>query len=604
MNTEILTRSQIPTTQTWDLSDLFRDFDHWEQELSKLPAPSALESTLIEKFKGKLKLNSQTLYDCLQFRDNLFRKLENLMVYAHLRQTEDVEDQISNEKCGKIDNLMAALSSQFAFIEPEILTIPNLTEWISSEPLNTYSFFLKEILRKKSRILSEKEENLLARLSVPLNLYDNIHSKWNNADLQFNPAKDSHGKEHLVSNSRYSLNMESPDRTLRQNTFQSYYSEIIKWRNTITENYYGNMIGQSTIAQIRGFEGALEASLFDDDIPVSLYDNLIATVRKNLSSLHKSMTLRKKILNISAVEPFDRGVSLYTQPQEPKFSWEEGCALVLAAIKPLGEEYVSIAKKGLTIDRWVDRAENKGKRSGAFSWGTYDSRPYMMQSWTGTLGDIFTLAHELGHSMHSFYSHKNQPYHTANYTIFVAEVASTLNESLLADYILNQHGDESLSKMVVSQMIENFEGTVLRQVLFATFEREAARIADCGDVFTPQNLEDFYFGLNTEWYGKDSLISPLSRVEWMRIPHFYSPFYVYKYATSYCASLSLAEKLKINLNAGQDSIFKLLKAGGSKPSLDILKSSGVDLTTSTPIENAFSNYEQNIVRAQKLFLGE
>ena len=227
----------------------------------------------------------------------------------------------------------------------------------------------------------------------------------------------------------------------------------------------------------------------------------------------------------------------------------------------------------------------------------------MMQSWTGTLGDVFTLAHELGHSMHSFYSHKNQPYHTGNYTIFVAEVASTLNESLLADYILNERGDKELSKMVISQMIENFEGTVLRQVLFATFEKEAARISDEGSVFTPQHLEDFYFNLNKEWYGDSCHFPELSKVEWMRIPHFYSAFYVYKYATSYCASLCLAEKLKNNLKAGQESIFNLLKAGGSLSSLDILKASGIDMLSSKPIENSFSNYEQNLEQAQKLFLG-
>ncbi len=602
MTNQILSRSEINEEETWNLKDLFLDFNDWEAHICKLPSDKNLEQELQQKFKGKLNQSPEILFQCLQYRDSLSRKLENLYVYAHLRQTEDVENALSSEKCGKIDNTMSLLSSKFSFMEPEILTIPNLSDWIIKEPLKSYAYKLSELLRKKAHILSEKEEALLSRLSVPLSVYDNIHSKWNNADLKFANANDKNGEEHSVTNSRYGLNLQSQDRTLRENTFNSYYSEICKWRNTITENYYGNMIAGSTLASIRNFGGFLESSLFEDDIPVSLYDNLIKTIRNNLDLLHRSMKLRKKILKIDAVAPYDRYASLFTQEKEPKISWEEGYKLVLEAIKPLGEEYVSIAKKGLTTDRWVDRAENKGKRSGAFSWGTYDSRPYMMQSWTGTLGDVYTLAHELGHSMHSYYSHHNQEYQNSSYTIFVAEVASTLNEALLTEHILTNLANTDLAKMVVSESIENFEGTVLRQVLFATFEKEAARISDSGEVFTPDNLEEFYLNLNKEWYSEESSCFPeFNKYEWMRIPHFYSAFYVYKYATSYCASLSLAEKLKNNPKQTQEHIFSFLKAGGSKPSLEILKQAGVDLLSADPIQNAFISYKRNIERAEKVF---
>lgn len=601
MKEEIISRSQVPESQTWDLSDLFSNFENWEKNLSELPSDKNLELILAERFKGKLSQSPDILYECLKYRDNISKKIENLYVYANLKLSEDVENGESNEKCGKIDNLMSLLTSKFSFLEPEILSIPNLKEWITKAPLNEYSFPLSEILRKKKRTLSEKEEILLARLSVPLGVYDNIHSKWNNADLKFLPAKDKNGKEHPVSNSRYSLNMQSQDRTLRQNTFQNYYSEICKWRNTITENYYGNMITGSTIASIRNFNGFLEASLFEDDIPVSLYDNLIETVKKNIAALHKSISLRKTVLKLDAVAPYDRAVSLYIQEKEPVFTWEEGCKLVLDSLAPLGEEYIAIAQKGLTSERWVDRAENKGKRSGAFSWGTFESRPYMLQSWTGTLGDVYTLAHELGHSMHSYYSHKNQPYQTSNYTIFVAEVASTLNEALLTDYILKTQANTNLAKMVLSESLENFEGTVLRQVLFAAFEKEAARISDKGEVFTPDALEEYYLNLNKEWYGNDAIYPDFCKNEWMRIPHFYSAFYVYKYATSYCASLSLLEKLKENPTQGKENIFKLLKAGGSKPSLEILKDAGVDFLSPQPIENAFANYRKNLEKAAAVF---
>jgi oligoendopeptidase F len=465
-----------------------------------------------------------------------------------------------------------------------------------------YRFKLEETLRFKNHILSEKEEAILSQMGVALRVFDDIHSKWNNADLKFNPVLDSEGKEHIVSNSRLSLNMQSHDRVLRENTFNSFYTEISKWRNTITSNYYGNMISGSTYAKIKKYISFIESRLFDDDIPLSLYENLIAAIRNNLDSLHYSMGLRKKILKIDKVAPYDRYVSLFKSETLPKFSWEEGRDLVLSAIAPLGEEYVSIARKGLTTDRWIDRAENEGKRSGAFSWGTYDSRPYMLQTWNNTIGDVYTLAHELGHSMHSYYSHKFQPYHYGSYTIFVAEVASTLNEALLTDYILEKYANTDLAKSVLSEAIGNFEGTVLRQTLFASFEKEAASIVDSGEVFTPDRMDEIYFNLVKDWYGEHSAYPEFIKHEWMRIPHFYSPFYVYKYATSYCASLSLSQSLKKNPESTREKIFSFLKSGGSKPSLEILKLAGVDLLEPTAINNAFLDYRQNVKKGEELFL--
>lgn len=595
-------RKEVPPQETWDLSDLFSDFKSWYKVFATLPSTEELEAELNHKYRGRLAQSPQTLFSCLQFKDDLTRKLENLYVYANLRSAENVGDTEANEACGKIENKMAALLALFAFLDPEILTIAKLSEWIESEPLKAHSYRLSELIRHKPHILSEKEEAILAKLQVPLGVFDDIHSKWNNVDLKFSPAKDSQGKEHLVSNSRYSLNLQSYDRTLRTNTFNSYYSEISKWRHTICANYYGNMISGSTQAHVKNFSSFLECELFHDAIPVSLYDNLVANVRKNLPLLQRSMELRKKVLKIDNVFPYDRYVSLYKSETELKFSWEEGRDLVLEAIAPLGAEYVDIAKKGLTTERWIDRAENEGKRSGAFSWGTYDSRPYMLQTWTGTLSDVYTLAHELGHSMHSYLSHKNQPYHTASYTIFVAEVASTLNEALLTEHILKNKPNSDVAKSVISESLENFEGTVLRQVLFATFEREAAKIADQGEVFTPDALEALYLGLNREWYGAGALTTPdYVKHEWMRIPHFYNAFYVYKYATSYCASLALAKYLKDDPNTGTKLIFSLLKAGGSKPSLQILKDANVDFSTSKPVDDAFLNYRHNIERAEKAF---
>ncbi|WP_161597512.1 oligoendopeptidase F [Fluviispira multicolorata] len=598
---KIKKRNEVKTEETWNLSDLFKDFKHWSNEFNNLPNEESLEKLVEDKYKSKLSSSPELIYECIKFKDDLNHRLENLFVYASLRNTEDVANKESNEAVGKIEIKLSGLMAKFSFLEPELLNIKQLTDWLKKEPLNTYQFRLEELIRKKAHILTEQEENILARISVSLNMFDEIHGKWNNADLKFLPALDSNNKEHLVSNSRYSLNLQSKDRELRRNTFNSYFSEISKWRNTITSNYYGNMLTGSTIAKIRKFSGFLEAELFDDNIPTSLYDGLIKSIKNNIDLLHQSMKLRKKLLKIDAVNPFDRSVSLYESKEEITFSWEEGRDLVLKAITPLGEEYVAVATQGLTIDRWVDRAENEGKRSGAFSWGTYSSRPYMLQSWTGTLSDVYTLAHELGHSMHSYYSNKNQPYHNSGYTIFVAEVASTLNEALLSDYILTHMQDSELAKSVLSENLENFEGTVLRQCLFAAFEREASLIADKEEAFTPDTLEEIYMNLNKFWYGDECNYPEFIRYGWMTIPHFYSAFYVYKYATSYCASLALAENLRKDKNQTREDIFRFLKAGGSKPPLEILKDAGIDFLNSDPVGNAFANYKRNIELAEKTF---
>ncbi len=600
---KIVKRAEVNSEETWNLDDLYKDFTDWKKTYESLPSNSELE-TQISKFKGKLHTSADLLCKCIEFKNDLRRTIENLYVYANLRSAEDVANKEVNEFCGKISNKMSELFSQFSFFEPEVLKISDLTKWIEEKPLNTYKYGLSELLRLKKHVLSEAEESLLSRLGVPLQMFDEIHSKWNNVDLKFPDALDAEGKNHIVSNSRYSLNLHSFDRTLRENTFVSYYTEVAKWRQTIAANYYGNMSTGSIVANVRSFKSFLESELHGDDIPVSVYDNLVETVRKNLNLCHKSMKLRKKVLGVSGVAPYDRYVSLFKTEKQPKFTWEEGRDLVLKAIEPLGEEYVGIAKAGLTNERWLDRAENDGKRSGAFSWGTYDSRPYMLQSWTGSLSDVYTLAHELGHSMHSYYSHKNQPYHTGSYTIFVAEVASTLNEALLTHYILTQMPEDDLAKFVISETLGNFEGTVLRQTLFAKFEKEASAVADAGEMYTPDLLEKMYMKLTQEWYGEDADHHEFIKHEWMRIPHFYSPFYVYKYATSYCASQALYNYLMDDAEDGRKKIFALLKAGGSKSSLDILKESGVDFldnSDANPVVCAFKTYQKNIERAEQMF---
>lgn len=601
MTISIPPRHLVPLEKTWDLSDLFSDFQDWKRHFDALPKSDEVDDHLSRLFKGKLSQSPQLVFDVLAYRDTLSRRLVNLYVYAHLRNTEDVGASESTVNLGKISNAYSALMSHFAFIDPELLAIDELAEWKDKEPLSVYQFELSELLRGKKHVLGPQEERLLARLAPCLGRSSDVFSKWNDVDMQFEDVKDERGELHPLSHARYGAYLESRDRVLRENCFRTFYGAIRKWRNTIAANFYARLLTGTTLARIRGYDGFLHSQLFGDDIPVSLYDNLIASVRTRLSSVDRSLKLRKSVLGVETLHHFDRYVSL-SQNRTRTFAWEEACELVLASVAPLGDEYVAIARKGLLEERWVDYAENKGKRSGAFSSGTYDSRPYILMTWNGTLSDLYTLAHELGHSMHSYLAHKAQPYHLGHYTIFVAEVASTLNESLLTEHLLKSSGDQALSEDVCSYWLKGFEGTVIRQVLFAAFEREASRAVDADEPLTAESLEGLYRSLNAEWYGKSCVVDPEVDHEWMRIPHFYSTFYVYKYATSYCASLSLLEQLLKNPERGREQVMTMLRTGGSKSPLATMSAAGVDFLSGTVFQDAFAVYEQNIARAEKLFL--
>lgn len=607
-NTSILPkRPDVDSAQTWDLTKLFSDFEDWTRALNSLPDEKELQQELDRRFKGRLSQGGPSLiHEALHARNGLLRKIENLHVYAGLRSSEDVGDAKSSESLAKVTQVSANLMAQWAFLSPELLTISALAEWIKTEPLREFEYEISELLRSQKHVLSEREEAILTQLSTPLSQFSEIHSKWNNVDLKFDKALDSKGQEHFVSNGRFSQLLASNDRTLRENSFKSLYKEIGKARHHIASNFYSCLLTGSTMAKIRGFDGFLESQLFPDNIPLEVYDNLIATVRANIKTLHRSLKLRRQVLNLDQVYIYDRYVSLAGDGEETRLSFQDACDLILKSLAPLGKDYIEVARKGLTEERWVDWAENEGKRSGAFSWGTYDSNPVMLLTWTGSLNDLFTLAHELGHSMHSWMANNNQPYHLAGYTIFVAEVASTLNEVLLSDYILNNMPGTKLAKDVLSHWLQGFEGTVLRQSLFATFERDASRKVDSGNSLTADSLDELYTALNKEWYGPESGFASENSYEWMRIPHFYSTFYVYKYATSYCASLSLFEDLKKNADntSAQHRVLNLLKAGGSKSPLDIMLEAGVDFRTPAPIENAFKTYERFVQRAEEAFLNK
>ena len=598
--TQPLPRSQVPLHETWNLDRLFVNFEDWEKAFAALPTEQEIEAQISDRFLGRLSSSPEVIRNVLEERNKLRRHLLNLYVYAGLRNAEDVGDSQSTSAQARIHAKFSSLMAAFAFVEPELLQVPQLAEWKKIEPLKTYEFELSELLREKAHVLTDAEEKLLAKLSPVFSQFSSIHTKWNNVDLTFPDALDSKGHNYPLSHGRYSQLTSHPDRILRQSAFENLHHEIAKQRNTIAANFNARLLSGSLLAKARNYTGFRQSQLSPDNIPEEVYDNLLKEVRSNLDALHRSMDLRKKVLGIDVVQPFDRRVTLNRSEHNPTYSFSEARELILASLEPMGSEYIEVAKRGLGPERWVDYAENKGKRAGAFSWGTFDSNPVIHMTWTGTLDNVFTLAHELGHSMHSYLSNKTQPYHLSSYTIFVAEVASTLNEGLLSSYMLKKFAGTEVEQHILSQLLEGFEGTVLRQVLFAAFERDSAQKIDEGQHLGPDEFDALFESLNKEWYNSD--LHPMVKHEWMRIPHFYSTFYVYKYATSYCASQSLLQSLLTDPEKTRQKILSLLTAGGSKSPLDILLDAGVDFMTPDPVRNAFSLYRASIVAAEKAFL--
>lgn len=596
-----LKRSEVDPTRTWDLSSVFPDFDAWDASFATLPSEASVSSHIERHFRGQLGNGAATILAALAHREAVLRPLERLYIFAQLKNAEDLGDARSSEAGAKIGLRYAELAASFSYLEPELLGLPDLAQQAKDPALAAYRFELEELLRGKAHVLSEAEESLLAQLSPVLGKFGEIHEKWADVDLEFPDAVDAHGTKHAVTQARAGLHMESPDRVLRKSAFESLNKTMAKGRNAICANFNGAITAGSLLARVKRFPGFLESQLFPDDVPVALYDTLVATVRRNAPLLHRSMEIRRKALGLAKIAYYDRAVSLARDPL-PAFTWEQGKELVLKSLEPLGAEYVAAATAGLGAERWCDFAENQGKSSGAFSSGTYDTRPYMLMTWTGSLNDVFTLAHELGHSMHSRLSNQAQPYHLSGYAIFVAEVASTLNEALLGHYILTKMPGTDLARHAVSSQIRGFEGTVVRQVLFAAFERACAKLTDAGEALTPDRCDAIYMNLNREWYGPEVDLPEEMASGWMSIPHFYHTFYVYKYATSYCASLSLFRSLLAEGEPARARVLGMLRAGGSKAPLAILRDAGVDFLAGSPVDDAFHAFAAQLDAAESLFI--
>ena len=601
-NNKILTREEVAEHLTWKLEDIFASNDIWESEFKDVATLSEKASS----FQGTLGNGSGALLEVLTYRDELTGRLRKLYTYAHMRHDQDTTNSTYQAMDSRIKSLYVKVSTELSFLIPEILSLDEAT--ISSylnenEELKIYSQLLEEINTERPHVLSKEQEALLAQFSEVAGASSDTFGKLNNADLEFPFIKDEDGNEVQLTHGRFSRFLESGDGRVRKDAFTAMYDTYGKFRNTFASTLTGNVKGDNVNAKIRNYATARESAMSGNHIPESVYDNLVETINKNLHLLHKYVGLRKKVLGLEELHMWD----LYTplvKELDMEYTYEEACDTMLKSFAPLGEEYVSIVKKGLE-SRWVDVVETKGKRSGAYSSGTYGTNPYVLMNWQNNVNNLFTLAHEFGHSIHSYYTRANQPYVYGDYSIFVAEVASTTNESLLNDYLLKTIEDPKKRIYLLNHWLEGFRGTVFRQTMFAEFEHIIHQLDQDGEALTADKLTEVYYELNKKYFGDEIVIDEQIGLEWARIPHFYYNYYVYQYATGLSAATALSNQILTEGKPAVDRyINEFLKAGCSDYPIEVLKKAGVDMNTAAPIEEACRVFEEKLNELEQLLLAE
>jgi oligoendopeptidase F len=590
-------RSEIKVEDTWKLEDIFASDDGWEKEFEEVKALIPQ----MEKFKGKLGESAQTLYDALQEQDELTMRVSKLYTYAHMRYDQDTTNSFYQGLNDRIKTLYTQIASALSYVTPEILSIEEskIKQYMAEhKELKLYAHALDEITRERPHILSESEEALLAQASEVLGSSSNTFGMLNNADLEFPSIKDENGEEVEITHGRYIRFLESSDRRVREEAFKAVYETYGKFKNTFASTLSGTVKKDNFSARVRHYNSARHSALSTNNIPEEVYDNLVKTVNDNLHLLHRYIELRKKVLGIEELHMYD----LYTplvKDVKMEVTYEEAKDYILKGLKPLGEDYLNVLKEGFE-NRWVDVHENKGKRSGAYSSGTYGTNPYILMNWQDNVNNLFTLAHEFGHSVHSYYTRKTQPYPYGDYSIFVAEVASTCNEALLNDYLLKTIDDEKQRLYLLNHYLEGFRGTVFRQTMFAEFEHEVHVRAQNGEPLTPELLTTLYYDLNKKYFGDNLVIDEEIGLEWARIPHFYYNYYVYQYATGFSAAAALSKQILEEGDKAVERYVGFLKSGSSDYPIEVLKKAGVDMTTSQPIEEALAVFEEKLTEMERL----
>ena len=590
-------RQDIDSKFKWKLEDIYSDNSLWEQDFKKVKELAEQ----IKGLQGKLAESAQRLLECFKKSDELLSLNDKVFVYARMKRDENNGDATYQALTDRASSLATEVFAAISYIVPEMLSIPEetLLSYVNSDKeLSVYMFSIKENLRQKEHILSEKEEQILAMSAEISDIGGDVFTMFNNADIKFPYIKDEEGEEIEVTKGRYNAFLESKDRRVRKDAFEAVYSSYKKMKNTLAATLTGNVKKNRFYSIVRKYPSALEASLDNDNIPVDVYTTLIDTVNKNLPLLDRYLKLRKKVLKLEELHMYDLYVPM-VEEFDKKIPYEEARTIVAEALKPLGEEYIGYLQKGMN-SAWIDVYENEGKTSGAYAWGAYKTHPYVLLNYQNKINDVFTLAHEMGHALHSYYTNMTQPYVYSEYKIFVAEVASTVNESLLMRYLLPRASSKQEKAYLLNHYLEEFRGTVFRQVMFAEFEKIIHEKVEQGEALNAQELSDIYYGLNKKYFGEAVTVDEDIAMEWSRIPHFYSSFYVYKYATGFSSATAIAEKILTEGKPAVDKYLEFLKSGGSNYPLELLKIAGVDLSTPQPIQDALNVFEKTLDELEEL----
>jgi len=588
---EVPERSAIPDSSKWNLEAIYENFDAWQKAFNE--TQNKIES--LRDYTGKLDEGSATLLAFIKDDEAVSLELNKLYVYANMKSHEDLRESKPMELAGLAENLMIKYSSAVAFFEPEILSLPRdyINECIKKEhELARYEFFFRKLLRARDHILTGELEVLLAKAADLSTTPENAFTLLTDADMKFPDILDEDGSKAELTEERWYRYSRSKDRRVRRDAFTGIYGTYEKYKNSIAALYYGSVKGDVFFSNIRKYKNSLDKALFAENVPEDVYNHVVNTEKNYSHLMHKLVSLRKKILGLDEFHFYDLNVPISNEP-ELEIKFDEAVELALKALAPLGEDYLANFKKGVS-SRWIDIYENKGKRKGAYSWGAYGTQPYVLLNYDGTLHDVFTLVHEMGHSLHTYYSRENQPQVYADYTILLAEVASTTNEALLLEYLLKEAKNDGEKKWLLSYYYDMVRTTFFRQAMFADFERETHSYVEAGNVLTPEWLNKLWERLNANCYGPELKIDPELCVEWARIPHFYSAFYVYKYSTGFTAANAFASAILNHEDGAVERYLNFLKSGGSDYSLNILRRAGVDLTSSEPFERTMKFFEERL----------
>lgn len=595
---ELMKRSEIDPKYTWNLEDIYQSPEKWEEEFKLVE--SRIEE--YEKYEGTLGSSAESLLACFKFDDEMGIKLGSLYLYASLAQDLDLGNAENQGRYNRLIAMYTKVGAASSFISPEVLAIPEDKLWSyinSNAELKVYEQSIKDLLRTKEHTLSKEQEEILALASPVNSLAGDVFSMFNNADIQFPKVEGEDGKEIQVSHGRYGAAMYSNDRSFRERVYKGIYKPYKEYQNTYGALFNGQIKSLIFNARARKYNSTREASLDRNNIPLSVYDNLVKTVKGNIKVLHRWAELKKKVLGYKELHPYDTYVSLFPSVKR-EYSYDEASEILYKSLMPLGEQYVKDVKNAVD-NRWIDVYETKGKRSGAYSSGTtFGVHPYVLLNWNNQLNDVFTFTHEMGHNMHSYYTANSQPYPYANYSIFVAEVASITNEALLLDYLIKNAKSKEEKLALIEMNLQNIQATFFRQTRFADFEQLTNELTEKGEALTPVKLTELFGDMYKEYWGPAMSMDEEEGYSWARIPHFYYNFYVYQYATSYAASQAVAEKILTEGEPAVKKYLEFLSAGSSDYPIEVLKKAGVDMNSPEVVKAVVRNMNKLMDQMEEL----